>query len=242
MKSRAIVIGNNYFGSQYQLNGCITDARSLRNFLYQKGLVSLSNCRLVVEASRKTTLDALRSLVLQSKVSNLDFVFFSYSGHGSYVRDTSGDETDGRDECICPVDFISAGMIMDDEMRSIIQDFNPNTRVVIMFDSCHSGSALDLPYDVYGVKVNNDVFSNHPNIIFISGCMDEQTSADAYINNVYCGAMTTSFLEVIKKDITLTKDARRLIEQMNQYLIINGYTQRPLCTLSFQAQGIVPLF
>jgi hypothetical protein len=180
--------------------------------------------------------------VLQSKTQNLDFVFFSYSGHGSYVRDTSGDETDGRDECICPVDFTSAGMILDDEMRSIIQGFNPVTRVVIMFDSCHSGTALDLPYSINGENVTADTFSVHPNIVFISGCRDEQTSADAYINNQYCGAMTTSLLEVLKKDITLVKDVKRLVEQMTQYLILNGYTQRPLCMLSFQPQGTVPLF
>jgi hypothetical protein len=46
-----------------------------------------------------------------------DSLFFHYSGHGSQVVDHSGDEEDGLDETICPVDFKSAGQIIDDEVN-----------------------------------------------------------------------------------------------------------------------------
>lgn len=40
-----------------------------------------------------------------------------------------------------------AGHIVDDEMhRIMVQTLQPGVRLTAIFDSCHSGSALDLPY------------------------------------------------------------------------------------------------
>lgn len=48
---------------------------------------------------------------------------------------------------IYPVDFRVAGHIVDDEMhRIMVQSLQPGVRLTAIFDSCHSGSALDLPY------------------------------------------------------------------------------------------------
>ena len=41
------------------------------------------------------------------------------SGHGGQVKDVSGDEDDGNDECVYPVDFKQAGQIIDDQSRSL---------------------------------------------------------------------------------------------------------------------------
>ena len=43
-----------------------------------------------------------------------DSLFFHYSGHGGRQRDTDGDEDDGYDETILPVDFQKTGQITDD--------------------------------------------------------------------------------------------------------------------------------
>lgn len=48
---------------------------------------------------------------------------------------------------IYPVDFRVAGHIVDDEMhRIMVRSLRPGVRLTAIFDSCHSGSALDLPY------------------------------------------------------------------------------------------------
>ena len=58
-----------------------------------------------------------------------------------------GDEEDGYDEVIYPVDFRQVGHITDDEMhRILVKPLQPGTRLTAIFDSCHSGTALDLPY------------------------------------------------------------------------------------------------
>ena len=58
-----------------------------------------------------------------------------------------GDEDDGYDEVIYPVDFRQVGHIVDDQMHDIlVKPLQPGVRLTAIFDSCHSGSALDLPY------------------------------------------------------------------------------------------------
>ena len=91
-----------------------------------------------------------------------DSLFFHYSGkllsrfvcasltlagHGGQTKDLDGDEEDGYDEVIYPVDFRQVGHIVDDEMhRIMVKSLQPGVRLTAIFDSCHSGTALDLPY------------------------------------------------------------------------------------------------
>jgi len=76
-----------------------------------------------------------------------DSLFFHYSGHGGQTPDLDGDEEDGYDEVIYPVDFRTQGHIVDDEMHLImVRSLLPGVRLTAIFDSCHSGTALDLPY------------------------------------------------------------------------------------------------
>ena len=51
---------------------------------------------------------------------HLPFALFSCSGHGGRVRDTSGDEDDGYDETLIPVDFRRAGQIVDDDIYKML--------------------------------------------------------------------------------------------------------------------------
>jgi len=61
-----------------------------------------------------------------------------------------GDEVDGYDETILPVDYKKNGQIVDDEMNAImVRPLPEGVRLTAIFDSCHSGTALDLPY-IYG--------------------------------------------------------------------------------------------
>lgn len=70
-------------------------------------------------------------------------VFIHYSGHGTYRRDTSRDEADGYDECLVALD----GVMTDDELCALIVEATiPGQQVVCVFDQCHAGTILDLPY------------------------------------------------------------------------------------------------
>ncbi len=67
-------------------------------------------------------------------------LIFHYSGHGSQVADVSGDEIDKKDETICPHDFAEAGMIKDDDFRSMLRDLPEGVNLDVFLDSCHSGT------------------------------------------------------------------------------------------------------
>lgn len=74
------------------------------------------------------------------------------AGHGGQTEDSNGDEEDAHDEVIYPADFRQAGHIVDDDMHSImVSPLPPGVRLTAIFDSCHSGSALDLPY-IYSTR------------------------------------------------------------------------------------------
>jgi hypothetical protein len=69
-----------------------------------------------------------------------DLVVVQYSGHGSLVPDRDGDEPDGLDECLCPWDVASQGPLVDDELAAIYKDRPRGVRLLMVSDSCHSGT------------------------------------------------------------------------------------------------------
>jgi metacaspase-1 len=88
---------------------------------------------------------AMNWLVAEARPN--DNLFLHFSGHGGQTEDLDGDENDGYDETIYPVDFKKAGMMTDDEMHNILVSRLPaGCRLTAIFDCCHSGSVLDLPY------------------------------------------------------------------------------------------------
>lgn len=73
-------------------------------------------------------------------------------GHGGQTKDLDGDEDDGYDEVIYPVDYVQNGHIVDDQIHAIcVAPLKPGVRLTCIFDSCHSGSVMDLPY-AYSTK------------------------------------------------------------------------------------------
>jgi hypothetical protein len=157
-KRKALVIGINYFNSPNQLRGCINDAQKISRFLNQQFRFAYDDMVILTDdqanpASQPTRANIIRAMRwLVNGASPNDSLFFHFSGHGGQTEDLDGDEEDGYDETIYPVDFRSAGMIVDDEMHDImVKPLPAGCRLTAIFDCCHSGSALDLPYE-YGVN------------------------------------------------------------------------------------------
>ncbi|KAL8826902.1 MAG: hypothetical protein Q9170_007230 [Blastenia crenularia] len=152
-RRKALLIGINYFGQRGQLRGCINDVKNMSTYLNgnfgyaREDMVILTDDQQnpMSQPTKANILRAMHWLVKDAKPN--DSLFFHYSGHGGQTKDLDGDEEDGYDEVIYPVDFRVAGHIVDDEMhRIMVQTLQPGVRLTAIFDSCHSGSALDLPY------------------------------------------------------------------------------------------------
>lgn len=65
----------------------------------------------------------LQALCVASWRDGLDVVVVQFSGHGTQMKDVTGEEADGLDEVIVP----SAGFLSDDDLLSAV--FNPKTLV-----------------------------------------------------------------------------------------------------------------
>lgn len=88
-------------------------------------------------------LAAMQWLISEPNTCN----FLHYSGHGSQVRDPDGDRDSGFDDTIVPVDFEQHGQIDSDKLhRTLVSGLPPNSTLFVIFDCCHSGSAIELPY------------------------------------------------------------------------------------------------
>jgi hypothetical protein len=148
------LIGINYFNTPNQLKGCINDVHNMNQFLTSRYHFNPDDMVILTDDSNNPRAVPTRANILRAMdwlVSGAhpnDNLFFHYSGHGGQTEDLDGDEEDGYDETIYPLDFKQAGMIIDDEMHDrMVKPLPPGCRFTAVFDCCHSGSALDLPYE-----------------------------------------------------------------------------------------------
>jgi hypothetical protein len=88
---------------------------------------------------------AMHWLVLSCKPG--DSLVFHFSGHGNNQMDDNGDEVDGFDETLLPVDHRTSGVIVDDEINAtIVRPLPYGVKLHAIVDACHSGTVMDLPY------------------------------------------------------------------------------------------------
>lgn len=245
-RKRALLFGLNYpLDASARLNGCCNDVRNMSKFLTTTCGFKPAHIDAIVDedirnapkVSRDGIVDALYNLCISSWKDDLELAVFHYSGHGSQTRDLNGDEKDGMDEGIVPMDYLVKGLILDEFLLGVFLKFNPKTKVICIFDCCHSGSMLDLPYAYdeskpvdSGLRVVRPL-ANSPNIYCLSGCRDDQTSADASDDmGMGAGAMTHSLLKVIgsKPGVSLLQ----LQVDLNKSLSSRGFSQRSLLTTS----------
>ncbi|KAJ2822619.1 Ca(2+)-dependent cysteine protease, partial [Coemansia sp. 'formosensis'] len=153
-RKRALLIGINYFGTKHMLKGCINDVHNIKKFIIEHFGFKESDMVILTDDQRdnprrmpthENIIKAMKWLVSDARMN--DSFFFHYSGHGNTVECKTGDEIDGHDETICPLDFESKGQIIDDDMNAImVRPLPRGARLTAIFDCCHSASALDLPF------------------------------------------------------------------------------------------------
>ncbi|KAJ2927725.1 hypothetical protein H1R20_g9369, partial [Candolleomyces eurysporus] len=237
---KALLIGINYFGTSAELGGCINDVLNLRKFITERwgydnsNIVALTDDKKVSQLAptKANILAQLKELVKGAQQN--DALFLCYSGHGTQIRDKDGNEIDGQDEVICPVDYKTAGYIDDDVLHEIlVKDLPMGCRLTVIFDAscCNSGTALDLLY-TYGPdgRILNGANPDDPkkspaDVIYLSGCRDDQTSDDTEYEGRATGALSHAFVDTLTKQpeqsyIDMLKNTRKFLKK-------NGHTQIP---------------
>lgn len=234
----ALLIGINYIGTSNALSGCINDVHRMKDMIINHCDYKLEDITLLTDETeiKPTALNILKQLgrlIVEAYYGRCNEIFIHYSGHGTYITDTDNDETDGYDEALVPLDYKTAGLITDDLLHDYFAYLPKLCRCVCVFDCCHSGTLLDLPYKYYNEddnSIENSESEIKADIITISGSRDSQTSADAFINGKWAGAMTDALCTIMEKynyNVTFF----HLLKDMRAYLEKRGYEQVPqICT------------
>ena len=74
-----------------------------------------------------------------------DTLLVTFSGHGSRMRDTNGDDHDRCDEAWC----LSDDALPDDCVKECWQRFRPGVRIVLVLECCYSAGAARVDYDEF---------------------------------------------------------------------------------------------
>jgi metacaspase-1 len=145
-KAMSVHIGLNavspdhYSGWSGDLMACEFDANDMAAIAKDRGMKS--TVLLTKKATRANALAAIRAAAKQLKPG--DLFFLTYSGHGGQVPDVTGEEDDKKDETWCLYD----GELIDDELYLELSGFAEGARVLVLSDSCHSGTVTrDRPPD-----------------------------------------------------------------------------------------------
>jgi len=128
--------------------------------------------------------DKINNWMLPNEDDN-DVSLIYYTGHGSSIPDQSGDEADGRDECLV---LCYNEPWIDDDFAATINSFEGN--VIVILDSCLSGG-MPTPQDksidtnddgsVFDSWINefkNDFMPSNvgSNVIMLMACREDETT------------------------------------------------------------------
>ena len=230
---RALLIGSNYSGTSAPLNGCINDLDNMKSFLQGRGFTDIrmvSDDERVKKPTEQIILKELTDFLAKSNTGEL--LYLHFSGHGTQQISYDRYEDDHLDEVICTYEADKTiSYINDNRLNQIIKEnLHKEATLYAVFDCCHSGSMLDLKY-TYKYALTDWICSDTiketdkcGHIIMMSGCCDDQTSADAEIETNYQGALTYALLNAL----TNNKIIRNVYYETLRYLCENNYYQYPL--------------
>ena len=236
---KALLIGINYEtndSSDDDLRGCVNDVNNLQDYLLNKCMFMENQMTILTgaDATKENIINELNELVHFAHNNVVSELWLSYSGHGSQVN--SFTESDGKNEVLCPVDYLRNGIISDDYLKTqFLEKLPKTTKLFVVMDCCHSGSNMDLTYAIE----NGDIINRHESeidakVVKLSGCLDSQVSMDAYNHKMkeFQGAFTDAFIHTNGNCETC-----ELVNNINTYLQTKKYAQ--ISQLSFSKKELV---
>lgn len=245
---------NDYPGTDSDLGGCIDDANDWAAF-FSTYLTEQPTMLLNEGATKDRILSHLQAKVTHLRPGEL-FVF-TYSGHGTWMPDMDGDEPDGRDEALCPFDMSETNLVLDDEIAEIFARRHPDSKILMITDSCHSGTVFRMagvaevkkkirflppanfvkdPLKLQRIAMTSTLprvaASNKatPGVIHFAGCSDAQYCYDTQFNGKPNGAFTRTMLDTLKEGNCASYGD--LIKAVREKLPSFDYPQTPRLNVS----------
>lgn len=202
MVKKALLVGLNYPNNdKLRLNSSYNDIELVEKYLHinenfnKDNIIKLTDKNTNVNfANYFNIIDNMKKII--DKSNSNDILFFYFTGHGTQLVDKNNDELDSKDEAFMPADY-DKFVIGDDLFKSLFVKCPAN--ITILFDSCHSGTAIDLKYtytlcpfisvNKLDVKDNNNVIcysaTNDSNLTFASILPDGNRHVKWFSNFTY---------------------------------------------------------
>lgn len=233
----ALLVGINDYKSNdiSDLRGCENDVMQVKNLLVGKfefpdtNVITLLGTQAthaqIVKAIKEHLIDKAKAY--KEATGKKAIVVFDYSGHGSQVPDTSGDELDGRDETIVPQDSLKPeDDITDDELNGLFTELAKVTdNVTYIFDSCHSGTVTKgtgqpriVERNLPPVAARGTGGDTEENTAFalITGCRSDQRSYEFEENGKFYGTLTYFLTRIANASGDEGLTYRDLMDQLRQ--------------------------
>ena len=189
-KKAALLFINSYEGTSFSLGeGPCNDGLTMKTKLEALGY----SCYVYFD------IEANQFIQLMFSFTHAPFekLVIYFSGHGSSIRDKSGDEVDGRDEALVFKD----SCILDDDLKHLIKTQIKN--LILLIDCCHSGLIFDL--------------SDEPNVLLISAANDDETAKQTRIERKEQGVFTYYFWKLLDSDKPLIEIKENLNKKLTKY-------------------------
>lgn len=143
-KGLALSIGLNavdpghYSGWSGPLTACEADAQDMTQ------IAKSQDFTVTTLFSKDATLETVQKKINEAAATLQagDTFLLTYSGHGGQLPDLNGDEPDDQDETWC----LYNGELVDDQLYALLGAFKENVRVLVLSDSCHSGTIVKQAY------------------------------------------------------------------------------------------------
>jgi hypothetical protein len=202
-----------YEGWDGSLNACVADAKDMRALAKKRGFKE--NLLLLDDHATAGAVSGAIAAAAKT-LKKGDMLLLTYSGHGGQVKDRNHDEKDRMDETWVLFDR----QLVDDELFTLWGKFKAGVRILVLSDSCHSGTVVkDFPAFLDGgprarfmpravaakvekaheslyIKIQKENKGSEKakvgaSVLLISGCMDNQTSMDGDHNGAFTGTLKT---------------------------------------------------
>jgi len=175
-----LICALDYKGTNCPLT-CTLDGNNMQQLCRQCGIKDVQ-----VMYDNQCTKEAVAAKIAEMgrRVQEDDYFVFYYSGHGTSMADSSGDEEDGQDEALC---FVGPGgqlsgqyFMTDDEFVEVMtENITDDAKILILTDCCHSGTIGDLENEDWEGR----------QVVSITGCTDVQTSGDIGKGGIFTHSM-----------------------------------------------------